>query len=72
VEVGALRRDIPVSVCLPRGCQAILPLDEGLVAALGAGSVYRVRFYTAESTPNEIEFSLQGFDEAYQALSERR
>lgn len=72
LEIGSVRRDVPFAMCLPRGCQALVALDDGMLGALNAASTYRVRFNPGEATPAELEFSLEGFGDAYQALVERR
>jgi len=68
VSVQALQKDIPMTVCLPSGCKAILPIDDELLRALKLGRSIAVRFYTTSEKPNEIRFSLDDFTAGYEAL----
>ena len=68
LRAGAEKRDVPVTVCLPSGCRALLMLDDKLTAALLKEQSYSVRFYTTEAAPGEVTFSLKGFPEARQAV----
>lgn len=72
LRAGDETYDIPVTVCLPIGCQAIVVLDEALEAAMKEGDSYNVRFYTTKETPNEVRFSLNGFDEVFKDLTKMR
>jgi invasion protein IalB len=71
LRVGDETRDVPMTVCLPTGCLAIVELDVVLLNALRSEENYIVRFYTASETPNEIKFSLDGFNDAYKDLAGR-
>lgn len=68
LKVGNEARDVPMAVCLPRGCEALIVPDPALLDALRNEKSFKVRFYTFTNTPAEIEFSLDGFTEAYEAM----
>jgi invasion protein IalB len=68
VKVGAETRDVPMTVCLPGGCQALVMINESLFAAMKREKSFGVRFYTSANRPNEVTFSLDGFDAAQAAL----
>jgi invasion protein IalB len=72
VKAGAETRDVPMTVCLPGGCQALVMIDEPLLAAMKREKSFEVRFYTSANRPNEVTFSLDGFDAAQAALRESR
>jgi invasion protein IalB len=69
VKVGDETRDIPMTVCLPAGCQALVVVDDALSAALSAEDSFAVRFYTTSEKPAEVVFSLNGFDAAIESLT---
>ena len=67
-SVANIKRELPMTVCLPVGCRAILGADKELLAALQSADKAMVRFYLSEKNPMEIAFSLKGFSEAYKKL----
>ena len=72
LKVGETTRNIPVVVCLPTGCQAIVIIGSELRAALAESDSYTVRYYATKERPVEIEFSLDGYANAYQQLIDRQ
>ena len=67
-SVANIKRELPMTVCLPVGCRAILGLDSELLTALKSADKAFVRFYLSEKNPVEIAFSLKGFGEGYNKL----
>lgn len=68
LEVGSLKRDVPISVCLPNACRSTLIVTKDIEAALKGQDSFRVRFYVAPQQMREITFDLNGFNQGYRAL----
>ncbi len=69
ILVAEEKVEIPMTTCLPKGCIALLPLNDSLIKAMQTQPEFNVRFYVNEKTPREISFSLKGFSEAYEIFS---
>lgn len=65
---GDFRLEVPMTVCLPIGCKAILELNSQLKAALEKNDKLQVRFRVSEKKPVEIDFSTKGFDAGLKKL----
>lgn len=52
---------VPFQICRPDGCQAFIPLDEKLLAAMKAGIGGTVSFRDAGNRPVQLPVSLKGF-----------
>ncbi len=68
LAVGDMKLDIPMTVCLPKGCSAIAVVTDELSARLVSEDTIKVRFYIADRTPREISYPLSGFIPAYAEL----
>lgn len=61
--------NVPVHTCTPNGCEAMLDLDVGLLAALESAKASNVAFLDAATRKQiTIGVSMAGFKEAYAAL----
>jgi invasion protein IalB len=69
LAVGKETREVPMLVCLPAGCHAIITIDEELRRSLLAEKDIRLRFYVTSEEPREIKYSLAGFEGAYNRLT---
>jgi len=58
---------IPFARCLPRACEALLPLSDGISASLEAADKAQVGFVVARGKPIMYAFPVQGFREGYAA-----
>lgn len=65
IEIGKLKKAIPLITCVPNGCKAILKLNDDIVEQLNKNKALNVRFYTADSQQKQVSFALAGFKEAF-------
>ena len=63
---------VPFQVCLPNGCQAVLPLNDDTVSKLKAGKEGKVTLNERSQNPASLPVSLKGFSAGYKALSDAR
>jgi invasion protein IalB len=70
VDDGAPKR-FPFVVCLADGCQALIPLDDALLAAFKKGNAGSVAFRRPpDGRTIKVPFSLKGFTAALNALKQ--
>jgi invasion protein IalB len=62
--VNGLEKNIPVTTCIPSGCNALLIMNSKFQKAMQEATVLKVRFFSTDSRANEIIYSLKGFNEA--------
>jgi invasion protein IalB len=63
---------VPFQVCLPNGCQAVLPLKDDAIANLKGGKEGKVTLNERSQNPASLPVSLKGFSAGYKALQEAR
>jgi len=68
IQVSDKKMDIPFITCLPTGCKAIFKVTDALVAKLNKSNLLQMRFYTQSKTPQIINISLNGFEDAIKQL----
>lgn len=70
-QVGdALQREFPFQTCLPNGCRVIARVDQEMLAAMRAGTTFRVGVKMVDSDRvAAIEGSLMGFTAGFNAVS---
>jgi invasion protein IalB len=70
-QVGeGTQREFPFQTCLPSGCRVLARVDAELLAAMRAGTVYRIGVKTLGSDRvGVIEGSLMGFTAGFNAIS---
>jgi invasion protein IalB len=68
IIAGDYKQELPMTVCLPSGCRAILNLNDKLLAAINKNEKLHVRFYVSDKKPAEISFSTKGFERGYKKL----
>jgi len=71
IAVGDFKKNIPLTTCLPKGCHALVVLNDEIQKQLKANNKINVRFFTAQSQEKEISFSLKGFQDAFNAMKNR-
>lgn len=59
---------LPFEICREDGCHAGINLTEPLTNSMKRGSKLNVRFHDSQQNPVDIELSLKGFTDAYEAL----
>lgn len=69
LEIGSVRKDLPVAVCIPNGCKALLPVDGPLEQQLRSADSLKLRFHVNESTSNELVFPLTGIATGLDSLT---
>jgi invasion protein IalB len=56
---------VPFTRCLPRACQAVLPLTDELISALTAAASAQIHFVAGSGRPVNFKIGVQGFAEGY-------
>ncbi|MGB0722487.1 MAG: invasion associated locus B family protein [Gammaproteobacteria bacterium] len=59
---------VPYSICVPAGCQAIGPLDDSMVTAMKQGNTLSILFIAPDGKKLRADLSLAGFTAAMNAL----
>lgn len=71
VSVGDFKTNISLTTCLPKGCRALLVINDEIKKQLQTNDMLDVRFFSAQSEEKEISYSLKGFQSAFNAMSQR-
>ncbi len=69
LEIGSVRKDLPVTVCIPSGCKAVLAVDGPLEQQLRSADSLKLRFHINESSSNELNFPLTGIATGLDSLN---
>jgi invasion protein IalB len=67
VAVGSAAKAVSYKTCLPGGCVATLPIDQGLADAMNKNTGIQVTVGTADGKTVPLNFSLAGFRDAMAA-----
>ncbi len=68
ITIDDYHTKVPMTVCLPSGCNAVFELPKAMRQALMKGSMLHVTFYASETKPNKISFLLNGIVAGITAL----
>jgi invasion protein IalB len=71
IAIGDFKKNTQLTTCLPKGCHALLVLNDEIKAKLKASKNLKVRFFTGQSQEKEVSFSLKGFQSALNAMDQR-
>jgi len=69
--VNGIEKSIPVTTCVPSGCNALLIMNSELQKAMMEASLLKVRFFSSDSRENEIIYSLKGFKSALELVDHK-
>lgn len=69
IKVGDVDDTFPFITCVPNGCFAIYTMNTQWEEMLRSGNSFKLRFYSNQNTPNEIEFTNKGLSEALMRLN---
>jgi invasion protein IalB len=68
--VNDIEKSIPVTTCVPSGCNALLIMNSELQKEMLDAPVFKIRFFSSNSRENEVIYSLKGFDEALDLVNQ--
>lgn len=69
LEIGSVRKELPLAVCIPNGCKALMTVDGPLEQQLRSADSLKLRFHVNESTSNELVFPLTGIATGLDSLN---
>lgn len=68
IAVGDFKKNFPLTTCLPKGCHALLLMNDDIKKQLKVNDKLNVRFFAAQNQEKEISYSLKGFQNAFNAM----
>jgi len=71
ISAGNFQTNISLTTCLPKGCRALLVINDEIKKQLQTSDMLDVRFFSAQNQEKEISYSLKGFQSAFNAMSQR-
>jgi invasion protein IalB len=69
--VNGIEKSVPVTTCIPSGCNALLIINNELQKAMIEAPILKVRFFSSDSRENEVVYSLKGFKKALELVSQK-